>query len=206
MRKCSTAVLTLAMNWATCVLILGCVGAGAGAPPPRWAPGTPIPFSIDRRGENGVDPELVRRAFATWAQASDGALEFREAAGVATLGIRVTFGPNLSKFGEAMPLVSKRTGFIVRADVEILADPPGDALQKKLVVYLTALHEIGHALGLPHTDDFDAIMYRFRDPMDAPRYFLRYRQSLRTAEDIGTNGAPGLFAADRRALKERYGP
>jgi hypothetical protein len=133
-------------------------------------------------------------------------LEFREAAALGAHGIRVKFGPNAGKYGEALPFVDRRSGFIVEADVHVLADSPGDALQKQLVVYLTALHEIGHALGLPHTDDFDAIMYRFRDSTDAARFFLRYRRTIHSAEDIGGEGASGLFPADLSALKSRYGP
>jgi hypothetical protein len=93
---------------------------------------------------------------------------------------------------------------IVRADIFLSLDSPGDHLHKELVVYLTALHELGHALGLAHTDDFNTIMYRFRGPTDPERYFLRYRKGLRSEEDIGEQGATGLFPGDLRALKLLY--
>jgi hypothetical protein len=82
---------------------------------------------------------------------------------------------------------------------------PGDRLQRKLVAYLTLLHEIGHALGLPHTDDFNTIMYRFRRPTDPARYFLRYRRRLGSERDVGSQHASGLSPADAAALRQLYG-
>jgi predicted Zn-dependent protease len=84
------------------------------------------------------------------------------------------------------------------------ADVAGDALQRRLVIYLTALHELGHALGLPHTTTFDDIMYSFRQPGDGERYFGAYRRRLRSAEDIGTDRATGLSTADVAALHALY--
>jgi hypothetical protein len=80
----------------------------------------------------------------------------------------------------------------------------GDPLQQRIIVYLTALHELGHALGLPHTDAFDDIMYSFRRPDDGERYFGAYRRRLRSSEDIGTKRATGLSPADIAALVALY--
>ena len=72
------------------------------------------------------------------------------------------------------------------------------------MVYLTALHEIGHALGLPHTDPFSDIMYSFRRADDAERYFGAYRRQLRDADDVGSASATGLSAGDVAALHALY--
>jgi predicted Zn-dependent protease len=97
-------------------------------------------------------------------------------------------------------------GLIDRAEVNIAADAPieVDALTRDIIVYLTALHELGHALGLDHTRNFDDIMYLFRQPGDGPRYFGNYRKLLRTADDIGSAKATGLSAYDVDTLQALY--
>jgi predicted Zn-dependent protease len=66
------------------------------------------------------------------------------------------------------------------------------------IVYLTCLHETGHALGLPHTAAFDDIMYSFQYGGDIPEYFARYRRKLHTRRDIQKNS--GLSEADQTRL------
>lgn len=44
---------------------------------------------------------------------------------------------------------------------EILAMGAKDKLFRHTIVYLTALHELGHAIGMPHTKEFADIMYNF---------------------------------------------
>jgi hypothetical protein len=185
-----------------CALGLG-LPASAGQQA-RWAPGEAIPVWIQSEGAPPWAPALIRKALRAWTEAAEGAARFEEIASPPEWGIRVGFGSGRRHFGEAYPSIDRTTGLIVRADIFLSLDSPGDHLHKELVVYLTALHELGHALGLAHTDDFDAIMYRFRGPTDPERYFLRYRKRLRSEEDIGKGGATGLFPADLRALKLLY--
>ena len=91
------------------------------------------------------------------------------------------------------------------ADVVIASDTGGDdPLNQRIVIYLTALHELGHALGLPHTDNFADIMYSFRRPDDGERYFSAYRQRLRSPDDIGSKTASGLSSNDLAAVRELY--
>ena len=107
-------------------------------------------------------------------------------------------------YGETSPHIDRTTGLIGSAEVLIAGDVAGDAVQQRIVIYLTALHELGHALGLPHTDAFDDIMYSFRRPDDGERYFGAYRRRLRSSEDIGTERATGLSPADIAALGALY--
>ena len=96
-----------------------------------------------------------------------------------------------------MPIqVNGRRGaqiFVVNTTQDI-ADP----LLRDTIVYLTCLHESGHALGLSHTNGFDDIMYSFQYGGDIPEYFGRYRRKLEKREDIRKNS--GLSMADRANL------
>src|SRR4029077_19390044 len=62
-----------------------------------------------------------------------------------------------------------------------------DSLPRDTVVYLTCLHETGHALNLSHTADFADIMYSFQYGGDIPEYFGRYRRKLNARGDIAKN-------------------
>ena len=74
----------------------------------------------------------------------------------------------------------------------------GDSLMRDVIVYLTCLHETGHALGLRHTDVFEDIMYSFQYGGDIPEYFGRYRRKIQSREDISKNA--GMSEADRKHL------
>ena len=147
---------------------------------------------------------LVERALATWNRAAEGRFALETAASRDAAAVRVRFAQADGVYGETSPRLDRATGFIGSADVLIAGDLPGDALQQRIVVYLTALHELGHAIGLPHTDAFDDIMYSFRRPDDGERYFGAYRRRLRSSEDIGSDRATGLSPADIAALRALY--
>jgi predicted Zn-dependent protease len=71
-------------------------------------------------------------------------------------------------------------------------------------VYLSAVHEAGHALGLAHSDRFGDVMYQFRSQADPERFFAGYRRRLRGVGDIGSAGASGLTPRDVAALRALY--
>jgi hypothetical protein len=77
-----------------------------------------------------------------------------------------------------------------------------DPLLRDAIVYLTCVHELGHAFGLGHTADFADIMYSFVYGGDIVAYFHRFREKLGSLEDIGT--ASPFSDADARAFQELH--
>jgi hypothetical protein len=125
--------------------------------------------------------------------------------------VRVYFvTAGFGQYGEARALdVGGRRGaaVFIRPDTRALgADiaslTAADPLLRDAIVYLTCLHELGHALGLQHTADFADIMYSFQFGGDIPAYFGRYREQLETRADIAR--ASGLSAGDIARLATLY--
>jgi Matrixin len=176
------------------------------SPRAHWANRSVIQVWIDRQNLPARGDQLVERAMQTWGTASDGGFTLRRTFVERDAGIRVYFDGAGGNYGETRPHVNRATGLIDEAEVAIAADAPiqVDPLTREIIVYLTALHELGHALGLEHTANFDDIMYLFRQPGDGPRYFGNYRRLLRSADDIGTAAATGLSAYDVTTLRTLY--
>ena len=170
----------------------------------RWPPHARIPVSLDARTAPPGADALVTRALSTWTQAAGGRFVLERAGAADAARVRVRFAHADGVYGETAPRLDPATGMIGAAEVLIAGDIAGDAVQQRIVIYLTALHELGHALGLPHTDVFDDIMYSFRRPDDGERYFGAYRRRLRSIDDIGTARATGLSPADISALLALY--
>jgi hypothetical protein len=78
----------------------------------------------------------------------------------------------------------------------------GDPLFRDTIVYLTCVHELGHAFGLEHTADFADIMYSFVYGGDLVAYFTRFREQLASRADIGT--ADPFSDGDVRAFRSLY--
>ncbi len=77
-----------------------------------------------------------------------------------------------------------------------------DALFRDTIVYLTSVHELGHAFGLRHTSAFADIMYSFQYGGDFVAYFMRFRDQLEARGDI--RQAVPFSAADRSAFRRLH--
>lgn len=145
------------------------------------------------------DPELARWAFHAWEQASGGELTLSGTQEEQKAQIRLYWaGAREGLYGEARPITvgGKRGAEVYVRPAAASARP----LLRDTIVYLTCVHETGHALGLSHTSDFDDIMYSFQFGGDIPEYFDRYRRKLKERGDI--RKYPGLSEADKQRLRE----
>src|ERR1051325_12219332 len=144
------------------------------------------------------DPGLAQWAMEAWQQASGGKLVLERASTREKAHIRVNWtGGRDGLYGEARPITVEG---VRGAEVYVVtpADRIPDELLRDAIVYLTCVHETGHALGLPHTSEFADILYSFQYGGDIPEYFGRYRRQLNSRADIHKN--PGMSEDDRKTL------
>ncbi|MBZ5724473.1 MAG: hypothetical protein LAP87_05705 [Acidobacteriia bacterium] len=162
------------------------------------------PCTRPESGCRAGDPELAQWAIEAWQAASGGALTFEKTADRARAHIRIHWATGREGlFGETRPIMVDE---VRGAEVYILPTvvPPDehDVLLRDAIVYLTCLHETGHALGLAHTSVFADIMYSFQYGGDIPEYFARYRRRLAARADIRKHS--GMSSADRKRLAELF--
>jgi hypothetical protein len=171
-------------------------------------------FIEDGKGVPGYrdsDRELATLAVNAWSRESGGKLKFSETKAVQNAVIRFRWiSPNEGLYGEMQRLqVNGKPGAIVNVmplvatQGEPLASRAAqDDLLREAIVYLTCVHELGHAVGLPHTRKFEDIMYSFGYGGNIFDYFMRYRNKLQARGDIAKNS--GLSAGDVEVLRALY--
>ena len=156
------------------------------------------------------DVELARWALGAWQQALGSTLELVPAPQDEAL-LRVHFvAAEAGQYGEMQAILvdgQRGADVFVRPNTDALgpdiaARARVDSLFRDTIVYLTCLHELGHALGLRHTANFDDVMYFFGFGGDIPKFFSRYRDQLDTRADIAK--VAGLSAGDLAHLHALY--
>ena len=154
-----------------------------------------------------ADVQLAEWALQAWQVASDGKLHLERTDQASRANIRVHWADSAQgQYGETRAFVAdgiRGAEVYVRPDLgamgpDISAAASKDVLLRDTIVYLTCLHEAGHALNLPHTADFPDIMYSFQFGGDIPEYFGRYRRKLSTRADIAKNS--GISPQDKARL------
>jgi hypothetical protein len=198
-------------------LILETLSAGVGpsvVPQAHDAKGLITYFIADGTGKPGFhssDSELARWALQAWQRSAANGLHFAAAPESSAL-IRVYWaGPDSGEYGETRPIVvggQQGAAVFIRPDMDSLGEEiarhaRADTLLRDSIVYLTCLHELGHALGLTHTRDFRDIMYYFGFGGNVVEYFGRYRSQVHARNDIA--GVSGLSEDDVKRIRAIYG-
>ena len=161
-------------------------------------------------GYRSSDRELALWALEAWQRSAGSGLQIK-ATNESSALIRLYWAePGGGEYGETRPIVvggKQGAAVFIRPDMESLGPDialraSADPLLRDSIVYLTCLHELGHALGLKHTHDFRDIMYFFGYGGNIVQYFGRYRAQVHSRKDIAA--VPGLSDADVARIRALY--
>jgi hypothetical protein len=159
---------------ATCVALLGIVVTAQPAPRPKLVPldatGRITYFigeGVPRSGHQPGDNELAALALKEWERSLGGVLHFEPAASAEDALIRVNWLPpavrQLAYTANHLEERRATASVFIRPNTErmggkILHLTQDDPLMRDTIIYALCLHELGHALGLNHTQDSRDVM------------------------------------------------
>ena len=165
-----------------------------------WTYFVPPCYSPERTGCEKHDEQLAIWALEAWAKASDGQLKLERVTDPRKARLQVAWASAApGQYGEAERVRQPDGSIGVRLNIRPIGRQDKDPLLRDTIVYLTVLHESGHAWGLGHTDDFADIMYSFQYGGDLVEYFARYRRLLKQRSDIPQHS--GLSPGDIRNFR-----
>ena len=177
----------------------------------RLNPAHGVSFAVAPGPVDPGDATLAVWAVEAWKRVLGGSIRFMEVSDPGAAQIRIEWAESATgRCGEMQPtLVNGGRGAFVRIR------PAGvgfgstlgrrsavDPVFRAIVIYLTCLPELGHALGLSHSDEYGDVMFDFADGGNVVAFFERYRRRVNTAIDI--RRLVGLSSNDIRRVRELY--
>ncbi len=133
--------------------------------------------------------QMMRNAFAEWTRLTKGHIVFKYVTSPNVADIKVLFVKKIDQtlaksdrpIGLAVTSSNRSKTRLFKATIYIADLTQEGKVLNRDEVYTTMLHEIGHALGLNHSNDPESVMYPYMDVIQE------------------------ISIVDLRALKARYG-